>query len=229
MSGAPRAYAVLETAEDTGGIVFARHAVVARRQGADEFAGGDFSGVTCRRMPGLDRYAEEGVVPASVLIECGWHFECWCGERINEDRLAERDLSTAGVIGSDRSVVYCSAACLARHEQEKIERVAFEAEVLDRLKAYVLRRLPDAEFDDREAWQGRVHARCIDGVWMWDWAILSVVFPEMAVAPATCRFEFHPICRSPSGCIVPRWECSVGDLAAFEVFVAEQRLKRAVP
>src|SRR5687767_14229018 len=41
-----RAYAVTEEDEGTGGIIFARHAIVARRAGANEYNGGEFHGVT---------------------------------------------------------------------------------------------------------------------------------------------------------------------------------------
>lgn len=226
MGAALKAYVVLETCENTGGIVFAKHHIVARREGAAQFGDGDFHGVTCRREPGLDRYAESRVVPAADLIEMGWHFECWCGARCDLDSLDERGLPVDGVIGSDRGIVYCSVDCEQRHATERTQRPIFEAEIMERLQAWVLRKLPDAEFDDREMWSGRIHARCIDGVWMWDWALISVVFPGMTISPATCRFEFNPIRCRPFGCIAPHWTCAAADREAFEAFAREQRAKR---
>jgi len=39
-----KAYAVLEDCENTGGIVFARHSIVALRNGASTFGDGEISG-----------------------------------------------------------------------------------------------------------------------------------------------------------------------------------------
>lgn len=46
-----KAYSVTEEYENTGGIIFAEHNIVARRIGASEYADGDFHAVTCRRAP----------------------------------------------------------------------------------------------------------------------------------------------------------------------------------
>ena len=81
-----RAYVVLENDERSGAIYFARHAITARKAGANEYGDGELSYVTCNRAPYADQFAETGMVPASVLVENGWHFECGsCGHRIDDD------------------------------------------------------------------------------------------------------------------------------------------------
>ncbi len=94
-----RAYAVLEDSESTGGIVFARSNVEARRIGAAIYHDGEFSGRHCNRVPWADAYEPEGNVPASVCIDNGWHFECCgCGANIDSDWLYDNDLTIEGVI-----------------------------------------------------------------------------------------------------------------------------------
>lgn len=83
----PKAYQVTDRYEGYSTIVFARHGIVARREGANEL-NIEFDEVeSCRRVPGLDSYAEREHVPPKVLIEdMGWYFECTdCGQHITED------------------------------------------------------------------------------------------------------------------------------------------------
>jgi len=69
------AYAVQEEDEGTGGIVFARSNVEARRRGSSEFGDGDFNWGKATRARWADAYAP-GPVPISVMIENGWWFCC---------------------------------------------------------------------------------------------------------------------------------------------------------
>ncbi len=92
-----KAYAVQEDYEGTGAIIFAKHAIQARRWGANEFNGGELGGMTCRRAPWADQYAP-GPIPAEVMMEHGWSFLCVrCERRV-------LDLQEA-VIAKDN--VYC--------------------------------------------------------------------------------------------------------------------------
>ncbi|GEP12448.1 hypothetical protein [Methylobacterium gnaphalii] len=87
-----RGYAVLETCEGTGWVVFARSAVAARRRGAETFSDGDLSSVTCRHAPWADVFAEQGDVPVSLAVQFGWRFECnGCDARIKEDGSERED------------------------------------------------------------------------------------------------------------------------------------------
>ena len=51
-----KAYAVTEEDENTGGIIYAEHNIVARRLGANEYADGEIAYVSCRRAPWADEY-----------------------------------------------------------------------------------------------------------------------------------------------------------------------------
>lgn len=118
-----KAYTVTDDFEGYGSLQFARHAVVARRNGADDL-GVEFEYVTCRRSPEFDTYAP-GPVPPLVMIENGWSFECGhCGRRVWSD-MAD-DLESDGFDPADftpvmdRSIVFCSAACMAAdHERRR--------------------------------------------------------------------------------------------------------------
>jgi hypothetical protein len=92
-------------------ILFTHTAIEARRAGANSMNEGELGGMTCNRAKHYDRYADEGTVPASVLVEDGWYFEGSCGHNINHDDLYDRGLTPDGVLGSLHSAVYCNAEC----------------------------------------------------------------------------------------------------------------------
>lgn len=225
-----KAYAVLEHDERTGGILFARHAIVARKWGANEWGNGDLTSVSCNRMPGLDRFAEQGDVPASVLVEMGWHFECWCGARIDEDSLVERGLAASDVIGCcGHGLVFCGQRCLHKFYRQRSQRRRFERRVVDRLQRFVAERLPGGAFTGIKAkqhvyaeWHGR-HLRLRE-------AHISFAFPGMAIGPAQfvlSQPERHfRDRREPLGPPTAAFWCFNGDSQAFEAFAAACRRQR---
>lgn len=92
---------------DEYGIVrFATSNVVARREGAQELEE-EFSGISCKRMPGADKYAELGKVPGHALVEeFGWWQECaYCQCHVDNE--------TEGRVW-DGDTAYCDAECQAR-------------------------------------------------------------------------------------------------------------------
>ena len=115
-----RAFEVTEDYESHAMIVYARHAVTARRIGAAELADGEFSNVTCRRAPWADAYAP-GPVPAKALYEAGWWLECRGCERWIDDDDDPRPV----FVGTE---AYCTAQCherlLADQAQERLVRDA---------------------------------------------------------------------------------------------------------
>ena len=56
--GALRAFAVTEEDEGTGAIYFAKHDIVAKKLGANDFAGGEIDYISCRRAPWADAYID---------------------------------------------------------------------------------------------------------------------------------------------------------------------------
>lgn len=133
VSPAIKAFAVTEHDENTGAIIFAKHAIVARRLGANEYAGGELSYVSCRRAPWADAYAGRPI-PARVMIANGWHFECSeCDQRIDEDYLYDNRLPLDGVIGTQHSHVFCSKRCARRWYSMERRRKAEAQEARKRL------------------------------------------------------------------------------------------------
>lgn len=114
MSTGQKAYSV--QGNEYGTVVFAKHSVVARREGANEL-NIEFEDVeSCRRFPELDHYAAQGRrVPWRVLVEeHGWHQECaWCYGRVFSD---EPDR-----VWVDDDTAYCCHECQARRLNHMID------------------------------------------------------------------------------------------------------------
>ncbi|MBZ9600697.1 hypothetical protein [Phyllobacterium chamaecytisi] len=226
-----KAFAVTETDDNTGGIVFARHAVTARRHGANEYAGGEFAYVSCRRAPWADRFAENQDPTISVMIAHGWHFECQgCGAKIDEDWLDEEGLPVEGVIGTQATSVYCCARCKWKSMKRAAKRKEQEQLAIGAYKAVVLKRFPDAEFCDNEPdkYRGHHHAYVTmdKGAWHWGQVVISFKFPGMQIAPAHySRNEPMHQWRSPFiGPVKPEYTCCNGDREAFEAWANQTRI-----
>lgn len=115
---------------ECGCITFATSNVVARREGANEL-GVEFEEiVSCCRAPWADAYAGvKGGVPALVMIENGWWFECChCRYRIDSDLYNYKtDMPLEPV--EENGFIYCTPACLDAEKQDKAAREAREAAV----------------------------------------------------------------------------------------------------
>jgi len=126
-----KAYTVYDGG-DHSVIVFARHNVVARREGANELDCGFNELDYCKRSPEFDSYAP-GPVPPLVAIEHGWWFECsCCSRKVDGDvrQAAEDEGEDADLFGAvaDGRAVYCSETCrmkeFAEHQARKTAEVA---------------------------------------------------------------------------------------------------------
>lgn len=117
-----KAYMVTDTYEGHASVEFAHHAVVARREGANEL-NTEFDAVTCRRAPQFDHFAP-GPVPRMALIEDGWWFECSnCYRRAEErdwDDVDDPRPMEPCVNGQD--LVFCCKACRAEHGAKRRAR-----------------------------------------------------------------------------------------------------------
>lgn len=232
MSIAMRAFAVQEKDERTGGIFFAEHDIVAKKRGANQFADGDISGVTCERVPWADDYAGRPV-PAKLMIAHGWHFECsGCGVRIDEDELLDRRMSVDGVIGTQWSIVYCGARCCRRDLSIKRRLEAEQLRAIDAFKAIVRKRFPDIEFVDQHEnpnWQHHAYVTYRHGAkgWHWQQVAVSFTFPGMKIAPACYhrdeKYDFHG--RPFIGPVQPYYTCCNGDREAFEAYAAATKVR----
>jgi len=224
-----KAYSVCENDERTGAIYFAKHAITARRWGANEHADGEISYVTCHRAPWADHCADTGIVPAWLMIHNGWHFECaGCGHRIDSDFLDERDIHYDDVQGHQNSMVFCTPLCEARHNLHRAEAKHRERRWIRRFEKIILRRFPDAEIE-RATDFNRPHAyaqRRADGVWHVDQVIVSFRWPGMQIGHASLRVDTRtewprrhgerPVTRRGK----PHWICCNGDREAFEAYAA---------
>jgi hypothetical protein len=219
-----KAYSVQETCEGTGGIVFARYAVVARREGACQFGDGDFHAVTCVRTPWADQYAADGDVPIGEMIEMGWYFECGgCGARIDTDYLAERGWLSDDVVGTQHSTPYCNAICEARDRLHRAEAAYHERRWIRRFRAIVRRRFPNAVLVPGEGVSGgaRAYAAKRNDRWTIQEADVRFEFPGMQIAPASLSYrrrEPDQWTREPFAYAKPAWSCCYGDQAAFEAY-----------
>lgn len=208
---------MLEEDDNTGGIVFATHAVTARRRGANLFNNDEFNGVSCRRTPWADQYAATGNVPASVAIAHGWWYECHgCGATINEDWLHENDLPLDGVVGFDRAAVFCSAICKAEQNLHDAMRYDHERRAIKLLEKLVLKRFPGVSFVRTEGLTPHAYATSHDGVWILEQASVSFDFPGMTYGPATLSVRRRY--SSEIGPVRPVFSCCTGDQEAFLAF-----------
>jgi hypothetical protein len=224
-----RAFAVTENFADQGAILFARHAIAACKAGADEYADGDLGSVTCKRAPWADEYVDK-VVPASVMIRHGWHFECsHCGASITDSYLQDKDLPVDGVVGGQHGRVYCCAGHARSDERERRRRNKVEDAAIATFAKIVKRDFPDAVVvgRDSESMTSRPHAYAVGGSnrpWITEQVIVPFLFDGMAVGPATLRYERESHHRI--GPFEPHYFCCNGDKAAFERFADGQRAKR---
>lgn len=213
-----KAFAVLEEGENTGGIVFAEHPIVARKRGADEYNNGELGGLSCRRAPWADQYAG-GTVPVRVMIANGWRFECCgCGATIDEDWLSDNDLPLAGVIGTQYSRIYCCEICEARDNLERAIKRDHERRAIDALKAFVRKRFPGVSFATRENCTPRAYASKTDGTWQVREAVVAFEFPGMKIGAATCRLQRAQHHERLIGPVWPEYSCCAGDRDAFEAW-----------
>lgn len=213
-----KAFIVQEPDEGTGGVIFAKSNIAARRIGADEYNGGEFGGLSVHRAPGLDQYAESGV-PAHIMIAEGWWFECsGCDMRINEENLSEEGLPVSGVVGTMDGPVFC---CAHRHEQwtesQRRKREAGAA-FLEKLRQHVGRRLGAIDFVSGE-FKEHVYVVEVDGHLIVRRAVVSFKFPGMAVGPASLRYDETQE-NGPQPLV---FYCCSGDKEAFEAFASAGR------
>lgn len=229
-----RAFAVTEHDEGAGGIVFARHAVVARRQGACEYSSGDFDMVRCVRAPWADQFAETGVVPIADMIDAGWHFECGgCGRRIDSDMLYERDLEPADLVGTQDTVAYCNAVCEAREQLYRAEAKHLERRWIRRFRKFIKLRFPDAVLVGNgtgERFGGEhAYARKDRGHWRIEELSVQFEFPGMAIAPASLRYRRDGWrYKGQPRASKLHFEVCAGDKTVFEAWAAVSRSPQGV-
>lgn len=209
-----KAFAVTEEDEGAGGIIYAKHNIVARRVGANEYAGGEIAYVSCRRAPWADKYAETAL-PVSVMIENGWHFECaGCGRKIDSDFLWETDRLPEDVIGHQHSAAYCDAVCEAHDALDKAQRKKLETRWLRRFTKIVKRRFPDLHPYHAYAYASRRP----DGQLSLRQVAVEFDFPGREHSMARLQWRKKDSWEKTQK--KPHYTCSAGDKEAFETYAA---------
>ena len=210
-----KAFVVTEDYENRAMVVFADHAIVARRIVASEYRDGELGGIRVNRARGLDQYCGEGV-PARALIEMGWWFDCTgCNRTINLEYLDENDLPLDGVAGYEKGQVFCGTVCQHDHVARKERERASGQEFLSMLRQRVLKRFGHVEFVTG-AFLEHVFAQETEGQVIIRQASVAFNFPGQKIAPASLHYD-------PGYNIGPaklELRCCAGDQPAFEAWAS---------
>lgn len=124
------AYMVQEDDEGACCIVFAKTNMQARREGAEELAGGDWEYVTCRRAPRWDSYAAVGHVPEIELWRSGWWFHCAACETTMDDSFGYCEATDAPLRHGRKEPLqhqgslFCSPWCVLGLAEQRAERAS---------------------------------------------------------------------------------------------------------
>lgn len=138
-------------------ILFCKTSIEAKRHWANEHGDGEhIAGISAKRCKGYDQYAP-GPVPALVLVDDGWWFECHgCGCTINDDGIGqpiddEDDNSPLmAPVEEKHQSIWCHAGCRDRDLAERARIKRMQGRALKTMKAAILKRYPGVTFPDRE-------------------------------------------------------------------------------
>jgi hypothetical protein len=208
------AYVALDTDEFNGGVVFAKNIRDARRIGANVYSSGEQEYIQVTRRKDLDQYEAEGV-PARVLAEEGWWFECHgCGMRIDDCSMEDAGLPISGIVGKDGGAIYCCHTCRRDHLTRDAAVKAFGSAFLDMLADMVTARFGDAVIADRRhVYVPRYEPLVVMG------AEVSFSFPGQKIGPATLSYRHEgKYCAKIIGPVMPEVMCCAGDKDAFEAW-----------
>jgi hypothetical protein len=146
-----KAYEVRDNDEGHCVIQFSTGCAAARRDGANELNIDWESVESCVRKPEFDSYAP-GPVPALVLIEHGWRFECYhCGSQVSDDMDENEEGIGSAPVAGPRNAIFCNAICEAEHAAEGRQTEAAKADLLE----VFLSKFPGAKVELVHVYAGR--------------------------------------------------------------------------
>jgi hypothetical protein len=208
-----KAYSVTEHDENRGEIYFAKHAIVARRLGADQYGDSELSNVSCRRVPWADKFAAQGDIPIYDLINNGWHFECHgCGGQMDSDWFYDNNLKLEGAVGSMRTPTFCCAQCQIEDEHRNALLKDQRTEAIEMMKGVLLRRFPTAEVIEKDT---HAYVTGDHPSFVWEQVIIRFKYPGMKYGPAELRLDRK---YGKPGPHRPEFTCCGGDVEAFNAW-----------
>ena len=206
-----KAYLVTEINENIGGVVFAKSPVEARRIGASLYNDFEFAGLSVKRREDFDKYEESGV-PARLLIEEGWWFECWnCDNTINENYLEDEELFIDDVIGVVSGQVFCHRGCQKEFEILKKRIKKTEKDIINKIKKQVIKNFGNISID-----KTHVYVREIQGEIIVQQCDVYFSFPEMKFGTAGFKYRPYDSQRDFVGPVQPEVWVYTGDLETFK-------------
>jgi hypothetical protein len=213
-----KAYICMETYNCTGGVVFAKTNLEARKIAANEWNDGELGGLSVRRATDLDEYAETNRVPAwKLIVNHGWSWEdgcSYCGQSLNYDDLQDAGKDPCDVVGFDGFHVYCNEDCKERQDEinEGKDRAgdAFLSQILKRIKS---------RFGDVDIVKTHHFTTYREGYFTTEQAIVDFDFPGRKYGYASLRYsnDTYKPCEKLMPCTL-HVLCSNGDIEAFEAF-----------
>lgn len=181
-----KAYTWQDHDKGTGGVVFAKSSVEARRKGASIYGNGDFNDGYARRAKWADAYVSLDRVPLEVMLDAGWWMTCaHCETRIPDEDGEDEDGKPKNPISAGH-LDFCCSDCLQLWGWEKVERARAEATTTEWLKARLLEKIPGVTVTDDKA---HVYIKFDNGKPVAHQGIISFTFPGCNVGAAHYRFD----------------------------------------
>lgn len=210
-----------EASEESGGVIFAKSHIEARRIGASEWNDGELGGMTVRRSPRLDRFSP-GPVPAWVLVSMGWTWEecAGCALQVSEDSLEEAGLAVEGVRGNDGSLVFCCARCEGEWRDRRRAAEAAGQAVISAMIARLHRRFRGQVIVEKSHHYTLIR----EGLPTTQEASVEFSWPGQKIGNAVIHlvrdYYSHAATMLPPSLQI---RCCMGDKEAFEKFAEEWR------
>lgn len=213
------AYVVLEKNENTGGVIFAKDKRTALKIGANQFADGEAEYCNITRRRDLDQYEGKGV-PAALLVDEGWYFECHgCGLRLHSDLLEEERLPVSGIVGIEGSAIFCCHTCRTEHMAREARANAFGEGFKAMLRDLVTTRFGQVEFLPEGQWRHHVYVPRGHEPLVVKEAKVAFNFPGQQFGPACIEYRHEGLHGARlMGPVKPHFTCCGGDRKAFEAW-----------
>lgn len=211
-----KAYICMDTYECTGGVIFAKSNIAARKIAANEWNDGELGGLSVRRAPGLDKYSDTKRVPAwELIVKHGWNWEdgcSYCGQSLNYDDLEDAGKDPTKVVGFDGTHVYCDDKCHQSYMAAEKRKNEAGQYFLDEMIRRVKERFGDVDI-------ARTHHYTVerDGCITTEQAIVDFDFPGRKFMHASWRYSKDSY--KPCETMMPHTvslTCSHGDKEVFE-------------